>query len=258
MAVSLVSVSQVHFNEVCVAEGVAGGLPCVWAFALHRSQSTGAAAVSFSKCVDDTESCASGVEQMVETAWTVTQEVHHELNATRKRFDKILKEFVGCNSLTSQVKPYRSSFATKVRSHTQCRQQQKGDHDVTQMCKKLLRAAETNRTLLCERDSLTGATTDLVPLCKPAVKQSLGMWLEDLAELVNIRYMKWKEDYAACPTQKWRFVRRQPNAALPKAPSHNRHSCAEEISTAWSPSRVLGQLDLELGAPRKRVVLHPL
>ena len=59
---------------------------------------------------------------MAETARTITQEVHHELNATRRRFHKILKEFVGCNSLMSQVNSYRSSFATKVRSHTQCRQ----------------------------------------------------------------------------------------------------------------------------------------
>jgi len=174
------------------------GLPCVWAFALHHSRSTGAATVSLSKCMDDPGSCASGVEQMAETARTITQEVHHELNATRKRFDKILKEFVGCNSLMSQVNSYRSSFATKVRSHTQCRQQQKADHDVTMMCKKVLSAAETNRTLLCERESLTRATNDLVPLCKPAVKQSLGMWLEDMAELFNIRYMEWKKDYAAC------------------------------------------------------------
>merc|ERR1719480_87012 len=63
---------------------------------------------------------------------------------------------------------------------------------------KVLSAAETNRTLLCERDSLTRATTDLVPLCKPAVKQSLGMWLEDMAEIFNIRYMEWKQDSAAC------------------------------------------------------------
>ena len=41
-------------------------------------------------------------------------------------------------------------------------------------------------------------------------------------------------------TQKSRFVRRQPNAAMPKAISHNRHSCAEEISTAWSPSWATG------------------
>ena len=174
------------------------GLPCVCAFALHRSHSTGAAAVSSSKCMDDPESCASGVKQMAETARTITQEVHHELNATRRRFDKILKEFEGCNSLMSQVNSYRSSFATKVRSHTQCRQQQKADNDVTMMCKKVLSAAETNRTLLCERESLTRATNDLVPLCKPAVKQSLGMWLEDMAELFNIRYMEWKKDYAAC------------------------------------------------------------
>ena len=35
------------------------------------------------------------------------------------------------------------------------RAQQKSDHDVTMMLKKWLSAAETNRTLLCQRDSLT-------------------------------------------------------------------------------------------------------
>ena len=94
-------------------------------------------------------------------------EVEPQLNATRRRFDKIAKEFVGCNTLISQVNSYRSNFATKVRNHTQCRQQQKAGHDVTMMFKKVLSAAETNRTLLCERDSLTRAITDLVPLCKP-------------------------------------------------------------------------------------------
>ena len=79
------------------------GLPCVCAFALHRSLRQVLPQSLFSKCMDDLESCASGVEQMVETARTKTLEVHHELKATRKRFDKILKEFVGCNSLMSQV-----------------------------------------------------------------------------------------------------------------------------------------------------------
>ena len=54
----------------------------------------------------------------------------------------------------------------------QSRQQQKADHDVTVMFKKVLSAAETNPTLLCQRDSLTRAITDLVPLCKPPVQQS--------------------------------------------------------------------------------------
>ena len=35
------------------------------------------------------------------------------------------------------------------------------------MFEEVLSAAETNRTLLRERDSLTRAITDLVPLCKP-------------------------------------------------------------------------------------------
>jgi len=144
------------------------GLPCVWSFALHHSRSTGAAAISFSKCLDDPGSCASGVEQMVETASTITQEVHHELNATRKRFVNIIQEFVGCNTLMSQASSYRSSFAAKVRSHMQCRRQQKADRDMTMMCKVVLSAAGTNRTLLCKREGRTRVTTDLVRLCRAA------------------------------------------------------------------------------------------
>ena len=101
------------------------------------------------------------------------------------------------------------------------------------------------------------ATTNLVQLCKPAVKQSLGMLLEHMAELFNIRYMELKKDYAVCQNAEV-ALRTQAHAALPKATSHNRHSCAEEISAAWSLSHVPGQLDLEVGAPRTRVVLHPL
>ena len=66
------------------------------------------------------------------------------------------------------------------------------------MCKKVMSAAETKRTLLCERNSLTRVTNDLVPLCKPAVKPSLGTWLEDRAELFNIRKMEWQKGYAVC------------------------------------------------------------
>ena len=68
----------------------------------------------------------------------------------------------------------------------QCRRQQKADRDVTMMCKLVLSAAGTNRNLLCKREGRTRVTTDLVPLCKPAVKKSLGLWLEDMAELFNI------------------------------------------------------------------------
>ena len=38
--------------------------------------------------------------------------------------------------------------------------------------------------------SLTRTTTDFVPLCKPVVKQSLGIGLEGMAELFNIRHME--------------------------------------------------------------------
>ena len=119
---------------------------------------------------DDPESCVPGVQQMVETAHDITQEVHHELTASRKRFVKIIQEFVGCNILMSQASSYRSSFAAKVRSHMQFRRQQKTDRDVTMMCKVVLSAAGTNQNLLCKREGRTRVTTDLVPSGKPAVK----------------------------------------------------------------------------------------
>ena len=68
----------------------------------------------------------------------------------------------------------------------QCRRQQNADRDVTMMCKVVLSAAGTIRYLLRKREGRTRVTTDLVPLCKSAVKKSLGMWLEDMAELFNI------------------------------------------------------------------------
>ena len=49
-------------------------------------------------------------------------------------------------------------------------------------------------------------------------------------------------------TQKSHFVRRQPNAAVPKAPLHNGPSDAEEFR----------QLGVLLGAPCMRVVLYLL
>ena len=79
------------------------------------------------------------------------------------------------------------------------------------------------------------ATTNLVQLCKPAVKQSLGMLLEDMAVLFNIRYM----EYAVCQNAEV-ALRTQAHAALPKATSHNRHSCAEESLESFSRSWATG------------------
>ena len=64
--------------------------------------------------------------------------------------------------------------------------------------KKTLDDKSSDREDSISTDNLTRATTDLVPLCKPVVKQSLGMWLEDMSELFNIRYMESKKDFAAC------------------------------------------------------------
>ena len=86
---------------------------------------------------------------------------------------------------------------TAVRSHTQCRQQQKAGNDVTMMCKKVMSAAETNRTLLCERNSL-GFTNDLVPLCKPAVNNHWVCGWKTGRSLFNTRKVEWKKDCAVC------------------------------------------------------------
>ena len=37
------------------------------------------------------------------------------------------------------------------------------------------------------------------------------------------------------------------NVACSGTPSHTRHSCMEEVSTVWCHSRVLGELDMDLG-----------
>ena len=84
------------------------------------------------------------------------------------------------------------------------------------------------------------------------------MWLEHMVEFFNIRYKEWKEDYAAC--QHAEVALRTKAAECSSAERHPRATgtAMSGISTAWSPSRVPGRLDLELGAPRMRVVLHLL
>ena len=49
--------------------------------------------------------------------------------------------------------------------------------------REVLNAMKVNRTLLCERESLTADVADLVPICTHFAKETLGMWLEDMAEM---------------------------------------------------------------------------
>ena len=42
---------------------------------------------------------------------------------------------------------------------------------------------KVNRTLLCERESLTADVADFMPICTHSAKETLGMWLEDMAEV---------------------------------------------------------------------------
>ena len=57
---------------------------------------------------------------MREMASTIKTEMPAELNATRKRLHQMASDFVDCNTLTSQVSSYRSTFWAKVKSHTSC------------------------------------------------------------------------------------------------------------------------------------------
>ena len=101
---------------------------------------------------------------MRETASTIKTEVLAELNVTRKRLHQIASDFIGCNTLTSQVSSYRSTFRAKMKSHTLYRKQYQTENDVSMACAKCLKAMKVNRTLLCKRESLTADVADLVPI----------------------------------------------------------------------------------------------
>ena len=111
-------------------------------------------------------------------ASTIKTEVLTDLNATRKRLHQTASDFIGCNTLTSEVSSYRSIFRARVKSHTSYRKQQHAETNVSMACAKFLNAMKVNRTLLCERDSLTADVADLVSKCTPFAKKTLGMWLE--------------------------------------------------------------------------------
>ena len=129
------------------------------------------------------ESCSARMDEMCETACTIKTEVLAELNVTCKRLHQISSDFVNCNTLKRQVSSYRSTFRAKVKSHTSCRKQQQAENDVSMACAKFLNAMKVIRTLLCERESLTADVADLMPICAHSAKETLGMWLEDMAEM---------------------------------------------------------------------------
>ena len=51
------------------------------------------------------------------------------------------------------------------------------------VCEVSLSAMKVNRTFLCERESLTADVADLMPICTHSAKETLGTWLEDMAEV---------------------------------------------------------------------------
>ena len=118
-------------------------LLCGRAFAFQHSRWTKGDEVSLAKCMEVPESCSAGVDERREMASTIKTEVLAELNATRKRLHQIASDFVGCNTLTSQVSSYRSTFRAKVKSHTSCRKQQQAENDVSMACAKFFQCDES-------------------------------------------------------------------------------------------------------------------
>jgi len=175
-------------------------LPCARALSIGQYRGKSVADVSLARCMTDPDpdSCAGGVDQMLETASTIKKEVQEELNATRTRLNIIVSDFLGCNTLVSQVTSYTSSFKKQAESHLKCRQKQEVASTASRMCKDFLSAVEANRTLLCKRQSLTQSPNDLVPLCTPTLGEPVGMWLEDMMETFSTRHIQWKKDHEAC------------------------------------------------------------
>ena len=56
--------------------------------------------------------------------------------------------------------------------------EQRADHDVIRMCKKVPGAVNANQTLLCERDSLMQSVTVLMLLCEPNTKDGIDLELD--------------------------------------------------------------------------------
>ena len=82
------------------------------------------------------ESCSAEVDVMREMASMIKTEVLAELNVTRERLHQMASDFVDCNTLTSHVSSYRSTFRAEVKSHTSCRKGQQTENDVLMACEK--------------------------------------------------------------------------------------------------------------------------
>ena len=82
-----------------------------WKMALFTQAIT---QTSLAKGTKVPESCSAEVNEMREMASTIKTEVLAEL----KSLHQIASDFVDCNTLTSQVSSYRSTFWAKVKSHT--------------------------------------------------------------------------------------------------------------------------------------------
>ena len=63
-------------------------------FLLLRVSRSSIAEVSRARCVEIPESCADGIDEMIETATIIKEEVREELNATHARLQSIALDFV--------------------------------------------------------------------------------------------------------------------------------------------------------------------
>eukprot|EP00450_Noctiluca_scintillans_P011113 CAMPEP_0194503282 /NCGR_PEP_ID=MMETSP0253-20130528/28294_1 /TAXON_ID=2966 /ORGANISM="Noctiluca scintillans" /LENGTH=633 /DNA_ID=CAMNT_0039345553 /DNA_START=14 /DNA_END=1915 /DNA_ORIENTATION=- len=211
------------------------GLPCARSLVFDHSRRTSLVEVSLSRCMDDPDSCAAGVDQMRETASTIKKQVHEELNATRIRFHTVKVDFIGCNTLMRQVSTYRSSFKAKAESHRLCRGKQQADYDASMMCLKYLTAVKSNRTLLCNRESLTQSASDLVALCAPTVREPVGMWLEDMVQTFRTRYTQWTKENHECEEAEKVIPGQESKCNIAASALHQREEqCGRELDSVES------------------------
>jgi len=110
--------------------------------------------------VEIPESCADGIDQMIETATIIKEEVR-EKRTSWMQYTLESNEFL------------RFGIQAYTENYTSCKVRQKADHDASKSCKTLLTAVKANRTLLYE--SLTTNPNDLVLLCSQLLRKESAL-----------------------------------------------------------------------------------
>ena len=76
--------------------------------------------------------------------------------------------------------------------------------------REVLNAMKVNRTLLCERESLTADVAELVPICTPSAKETLGMFFNVNSDIGGRRPRKEVASEGWCQRYNPQFLYFQP------------------------------------------------